>query len=312
MKPCSIAIDGAERRGQMPTLKTPTLFIVDTVLENIHTLGTLFPADEVCVAFAVNSSEALARIKSELPDIILLDIMMPGMDGFSLCKLLKQSPSTRDIPIIILTAKKNPDDVVKGLDAGAVDYVTKPFIPIELAARIRRQLRLKQSRDALKETCRILHQREAKASRDTHATSEQLNRSRAALQVLLEQRQADKSELEETVLSNMKELVLPLIVGLKNSRLDTGQEETLQALEDRINRIISPFIKNISAPILKLTPMEIRVAQCVKEGKSNKEIGRQLSLSEHTVVFHRYNMRKKMGLNRKKINLQSYLQSLDA
>jgi diguanylate cyclase (GGDEF)-like protein len=91
----------------------------------------------------------------EKPDVILLDLNMPQIDGFKVCRHLQEHPTTRDIPILFLTADQNPDNLAKALDAGASDYISKPFNAIELEARVRVALRTKQMIDLLQERARI-------------------------------------------------------------------------------------------------------------------------------------------------------------
>jgi len=92
---------------------------------------------------ATNGVDALRICTKEQIDLVLLDIMMPEMDGYDVCKVMKVSLSTKHIPIIFLTAKTKTDDIVQGFDLGCVDYVTKPFIGIELLARVKTQIELK-------------------------------------------------------------------------------------------------------------------------------------------------------------------------
>jgi len=94
----------------------------------------------VCVG---SGEEAMGAVKSRIPDIVVLDLMLPGMDGLSVCRQLKTSPSTKDLPVIIATAKGDEADIVKGLEMGADDYVTKPFSPKVLVARVKAVLRRK-------------------------------------------------------------------------------------------------------------------------------------------------------------------------
>ena len=98
---------------------------------------------------AVSGAAALQRVQKKLPDLILLDLMMPEMDGLEVCRRLKADPSTSSIPVIFLTASNEMTHLVQGLQAGAVDYVTKPFNPAELLARVRTHLELKHSRDII-------------------------------------------------------------------------------------------------------------------------------------------------------------------
>jgi signal transduction histidine kinase len=98
---------------------------------------------------ATNGPAALQRVQKKMPDLILLDLMMPEMDGLEVCQRLKADPATRPVPIIFLTASNEMSHLVQGLQAGAVDYVTKPFNPPELLARVRTHLELKHARDTI-------------------------------------------------------------------------------------------------------------------------------------------------------------------
>ena len=137
-----------------------------------------------------------------------------------------------------------------------------------------------------------------------------LEKTNAALTVLLKKREEDKTELEEKVLANMKELVEPYIEELNNSRLSSGQKTFLNILKSNLGEIISPFSYTLSSKYLNFTPTEIRVANLVKEGKTTKEIAALLRISTKTAGFHRENIRKKLGIKKKKANLRSRLLSL--
>src|SRR5689334_25407406 len=95
---------------------------------------------------ATSGQQALERAQAQRPDLILLDLMMPGMDGLEVCQRLKASPLTRGIPVIFLTASNEMEHLVKGFAAGALDYVTKPFNAPELLARVRTHLELQHAR----------------------------------------------------------------------------------------------------------------------------------------------------------------------
>lgn len=131
--------------------KTPMILIVDDVPTNLKVLGNLLSQIGCEIAAAVNGRQALETSAKISPDLILLDVQMPDMTGFEVCNRLKHSPKTKDIPVIFITAKTETDDIVKGFELGAVDYVTKPFIGIELLARVKTHLELKRHRDTLEE-----------------------------------------------------------------------------------------------------------------------------------------------------------------
>jgi PAS domain S-box-containing protein len=144
------------------------------------------------------------------------------------------------------------------------------------------------------------------------AQSHHLAEVNTALKVLLKQREDDKKELGENVLSNVKELISPYLERLKKSRLNTNQKTLINILDSNLSNMISPFISQLSSKYFNLTPGEVRVANLVKEGKTNKEIAELLCISKNTVLFHRYNIRQKLGLKNKKINLRSHLLSYDS
>ncbi len=118
------------------------IMIVDDKPENIDVLRKSIAADGFKISFALEGKTALKLIEKSMPDLILLDIMMPVMDGFETCKWLKGNLDTCDIPVIFLSAKTDSEDIVKGFQLGAVDYITKPFKQDEVCARIRTHLQL--------------------------------------------------------------------------------------------------------------------------------------------------------------------------
>ncbi|MFN3554501.1 MAG: response regulator [Bacteroidales bacterium] len=132
------------------TEKSFKVLIVDDVPENIQVLVHLLNEKGLKVNYADSGIKALKAIKTNLPDLILLDVSMPGMDGFEVCERLKADPLTADIPVIFLTAKVDQQDVINGLEKGAVDYVTKPFNAGELIKRVHTHLELKHNRDLIR------------------------------------------------------------------------------------------------------------------------------------------------------------------
>lgn len=137
-----------------------------------------------------------------------------------------------------------------------------------------------------------------------------LEEANAALRVLLKKRDEDRTELEEKVLSNVKELVLPYLEKLKRTGLNQKQETFAGILESNIDDIISPFLRRMSSRYLGLTPAQIQVANLVRQGKRTKDIAKLLGLSPKTVEDHRKNVRKKLGLKNKKANLRTHLLSI--
>jgi len=158
-----------------------------------------------------------------------------------------------------------------------------------------------------KQTERSLKKRED----ELEIKANSLEEVNTALKVLLDKREEDKKELQSNVLANIGELVVPYLERLKKSLLAPEQAMLVEILEANLHNIISPVLGKLSSRKLNLTPMEIRVADLVKNGMSNKEIADFLCLSINTILTHRYNIRTKLGLKNQKRNLRSYLLSLE-
>ncbi|MBT3606302.1 MAG: response regulator, partial [Candidatus Latescibacteria bacterium] len=141
------------------------ILIVDDTIKNIQVLGTILRGESYLTNVAQDGLKALEIVSLVRPDLILLDIMMPELDGFETCKRLKDNPDTRDIPVVFLTAKTEIDDMVHGFELGAVDYITKPFNPTELLARVRTHLQVyhlqEELRHQLGENARLKREQEA-------------------------------------------------------------------------------------------------------------------------------------------------------
>jgi two-component system sensor histidine kinase/response regulator len=129
----------------------PRILVVDDVVQNVQVVGTMLRKAGYDVMPAGSGPQALERVRARLPDLILLDLMMPDMDGLEVCRRLKADELTRHLPIVFLTASNEMEHLVKGFEAGAVDYVTKPFNGAELLARVRTHLELKLARERLRE-----------------------------------------------------------------------------------------------------------------------------------------------------------------
>ena len=149
-----------------------------------------------------------------------------------------------------------------------------------------------------------------KSQEELFEQKEGLEEANIALKVLLKQREQDKQELEKKVLTNVKDLVLPYVEKLKNSRLKPKDKTLVEIVETHLNDVISPLLQRFVNAKILLTPQETQVAGLVKDGKTSKEIADILNVSETTVNFHRKNLRVKFGLTNQRTNLRSYLISI--
>jgi diguanylate cyclase (GGDEF)-like protein len=174
--------------GHVNAGRRPRLLLVDDQPVNIQALHRVFATD--CqVLMATDGARALQLCRERQPDLVLLDVQMPGMDGHELCAELKADPLLSAIAVIFVTAQDHPDDETRGLDAGAADFITKPFNPTVVRARVRTQLTLKAQADLLRELAFVdgltgVHNRRHFDER-LLAESRRAQRTRAPLAVVL-------------------------------------------------------------------------------------------------------------------------------
>lgn len=136
--------------------KVPSILIVDDNEQNVELMQAYLEELDCEMLVAYNGKEALASVAEHRPDLILLDIMMPQMSGFEVCKRLKADEKNKDIPIIMVTALNEFGDIERGIDSGTDDFVSKPVNKLELLARVRTMLKLKHLSDRLERTLAYL------------------------------------------------------------------------------------------------------------------------------------------------------------
>jgi len=248
------------------------ILIVDDVPKNIQVVASILQKEGYDMAFAQNGNAALAHIQSHTFDLILLDVMMPGMDGFEVCEELKRSHATKDIPIIFLTAKADTDSIVRGFESGAVDYVTKPFNGTELSARVKTHLALRHSQQDLQE---------ANATKDkffsiiAHDLKNPFNAILGLSELLTEQYNSFDDEQKKEFICHIKDTCNNTFKLLQNllewSRMQTGK---IEWKPDELDLYTSSF-ENITL---------------FKAGAKNKEINLYSDIKKNTMVFADPNM----------------------
>ena len=292
----------------IPQSKKQKILIVDDTPANIRLLGD-YLSRYYTVLIATNGENALQLAKENIPDLILLDIIMPGIDGYEICRRFKEKTETRDIPVIFISAKTSIEDEAKGLELGAVDYIKKPFnLPI-IKGRVQTHLSLKR---AMEDTELLVAQRTAElleTQQNLQKKTKSLEETNIALQVLLKRRDQEKLEFEDEIMANVNKLVRPYLEKLEPLLTVEKQKKLLQIALMNLNEIVDPFARGHLASIAKLTPSEIQVANFIKMGKPSKEIAALLDVSCRTIETHRTNIRKKIGLKKSKMTLRKYLLS---
>jgi len=152
--------------------KTPTILVVDDNQENLELLQAYLEDVDCKTVSARDGPDALEIIAKEPPDLILLDVMMPKMSGFEVCKRIKKDPKTSDIPVIMVTALNEFGDIERGIDSGTDDFLSKPVNKLELLTRVKTMLKLKHLSDKLERTLAYLSEIEKQAQQTAKSDSQ--------------------------------------------------------------------------------------------------------------------------------------------
>jgi PAS domain S-box-containing protein len=256
------------------------------------TVSALLDADGIILEINETAAQSLGKTTTELIGMCLFDLLPPDV-----AKLRRTKCDT-----VIRSGKP-----VRFVDRLGKSWLDSSIYPVmDFHGKVTRLAAFSHSITELKQTEQSLRERE----NELEIKTVQLEQINTALRVLLEKREEDRARIEETVLSNVKQLVEPYILKLKGSGLGDRQMSYVKVLESNLNDVISPFISKLSSRFLRLSPTEIRIANLVKQGRDTKEIAQLMSLSKTTIATHRRNMRTKLGLPDKKANLRSHLLSI--
>lgn len=325
--------------------KKDEVMVVDDNPENLNLLADILVDEGFKVRPVTNARFALNSIHISPPDIILLDIRMPEVDGFTFCRIVKKEKKNWGIPIIFVSALNDLDSKIKGFKTGGVDYVSKPFQREEIVSRIRTHLTLVKIQSSLKEknallekeiACRLkaerrlkqinaeIEERIKKRTAELKSLNDNLNRKEkdlieknvqlrklnSALKSMLDKRIIEKRAIEECMVSNIKKFVTPHLLDLSNHISDDEGKAYLSIIKKNLEELIAPIDNTISIAYSKLTATEIKVADLIRQEYKTKEIADILKVSPYTVSNFRHGIRKKLGLTKLKINLGSYLNTL--
>ena len=261
---------------------TEKILLVDDQPKNIQVAGTLLAANGYEVEFATDGFKALEWLSEGSFDLVLLDVMMPGMDGFETCKRLKKLPGGMDIPVIFLTAKTDTDSLVEGFESGGIDYLTKPFQAEELMVRVRTHLEMKQLRAKLKDTNKWLQS-------EVDLKTVQLQDRNLELQNALSKLQTLDSSKNNFLKIISHEIRTPLngIIGatfLLRQMADTAdKKEFFDMFEISIKRL-----ENFSFSALQITELQANTGQVPRQQIGMHELfneAKNISLIEQHRVF---------------------------
>jgi len=262
------------------------ILIVDDVPKNIELAANILQTKNYNITFAKSGPIALEKVKSIEFDLILLDVMMPEMDGFEVCKILKEDETTKDIPVIFVTARSETENVVKGFELGAVDYVTKPFQTEELLARVKTHVDI---REKLEEKKSIEKQLVGHGAESGNETTEGLKK----------QLESRKAELENVTLfyelrSQMDKLILDKS-PVARMEIRHIKEMISNLFIDKSNQ---EFHRSLKHNFPKLTFDDMRLCSYLKQRFLNVEIAEFLETSPEAVYTRKSRLRQKLNLTK--------------
>lgn len=255
----------------------PKILIVDDNKENVDLLAYFLKPQNYVIVTAFDGVEALSKVESEKPDIILLDIMLPKMDGFQVCERIKKNQSTHFIPIIMITALKELKDKIRSLEVGADDFISKPFENVELLTRVKSLLRIKKFHDELE------------------VKNQELNEKNNAL-IRMDQ---FKEELNHLIVHDMKN---PLFVIQGNLQMmamgmDKSASALLKKYVDRIDRSVQNLLRmvlnlidiskiedgtiELSLELMSINEMVDKCAKKIKDYPENENKDVEMSLDDN-------------------------------
>ncbi len=256
----------------MPSPIKPIILIVDDTPANLQVLGNLLKQINCQIAVAMNGQQALDTVNKIKPDLILLDVMMPVMNGYEVCKKLKENEKTQDIPVIFLTAKTETTDIVEGLEIGAVDYITKPFVGSELLARVHTHLSLKATKEKLQEEIDTKNKFFSIISHDL----------RGSIGVSLSYSKILKENSQYLSEEEIKEIY---------NDLETSSQSTLDLLDNLLKwaRLQSGVLQ-INPEIIHIDEIVNNNLKAIKDRASLKEITLKATIDNQNQVFADKNM----------------------
>jgi DNA-binding response OmpR family regulator len=274
--------------------ESANILIVDDIPSNIKLIISILDEHGYSVSYAQSGSSALEQCSKAHYDLILLDIMMPAMDGFEVCREIQKMEAYANVPIIFLTARTDQESILKGFDMGAVDYVTKPFSEKELLVRIETHLVLKNTREALEEELLFKQKVMTENALYIRQRNELGNSLIEDLKLINRQTRNEYSDKILGAISKLRTLI-------------KGQE--IKEFELRFEEEHNQFRQKIVSIHPNLTPNEIKLCTFLRLNMASKEISEITGQSVRALETARSRMRKKLGLTRSD-NLVQYLHEI--
>ncbi|HSG67143.1 MAG TPA: response regulator [Bacteroidales bacterium] len=272
----------------------PNILIVDDIPSNIKLMVSILDEHGYSVSYAQSGAAAIELCRRVNFDLILLDVMMPGLDGFEVCREIRSLTGYEGVPIIFITARTDQESILKGFETGGVDYVTKPFNEKELLMRIKTHLDLKITRETLESE--LIIKKKIMTENALYIT----RRTELGNSIIEDLRKINR------ITQNIHcDVILPAISKLKN--LIKGQE--WKEFELRFEKEHEKFREHIMKLHPDLTPNELKLCTLLRLSMSSKEISEITDQSVRALETARSRLRNKLGLERSE-NLVQYLHDI--
>jgi formate hydrogenlyase transcriptional activator len=281
------------------------ILIVDDNQRNIQVLAGFLANNDYQVEYALDGPKALEWLKEEKFDLVILDVMMPVMDGFQVCQTMQQDRNMKDIPVIFLTARADSESIIRGFQAGGVDYISKPFNSWELLTRVKTHIDLKLSHDLLKNINLTLEEKVNLKTAELKEAFENLRKAYDEIKLLKEKLQSENTLLREEirihksfdeiigqndslqkVLKQVSQVASTDATVLIMGETGTGKELIARAIFNNSNRKSKPFVK-INCASIPATLIESELFGHEKgafTGALSKKIGR-FELADNGTLF---------------------------
>ncbi len=226
----------SDRAESENSLSAARILLVDDNPKNIQVVANILSFHKYEVEYAMNGRDALEWISKDRFDLVLLDVMMPEMDGFEVCQAIKRNENFRDIPVIFLTARYDPDSVKKGFDCGAVDYIIKPFNPVEIVSRVNTHIELKRNREQLSNLARWLENQVNQRTQELQVANQKLSSAMKEIEMLDQSKTEFLNILSHEIRTPLNGIIGPLEL-IKNDMAGDNVPVLMHVLDESVRRL---------------------------------------------------------------------------
>lgn len=217
-------------------LSAARILLVDDNPKNIQVVANILSFHKYEVEYAMNGRDALEWLSKDHFDLVLLDVMMPEMDGFEVCQIIKRNRHFGDIPVIFLTARYDPDSVKKGFDCGAVDYIIKPFNPVEIVSRVTTHIELKRNREQLSNLARWLEDQVNQRTQELQVANQKLSKAMREIEMLDQAKTEFLNILSHEIRTPLNGIIGPLEL-IKNDMAGDNVPVLMHVLDESVRRL---------------------------------------------------------------------------